>query len=549
MGLPSPDTKTIDLTPFFPYGHTYSYGYDGFGNLTSRSEAVPGGYANLKAYIQATGAVPAAADAYINALAFSAQVGTDPVLGPTNRLSSVMRGGGTTGESTQTFPLVYDNSTTNPTNGNLTDDGTFTYAYDPLNRLVAVRKKATAQLVSQHFYNAAGERAGTINYTSGISTGFTQYLRDGAQVVFEKSWTISGTTLTPLGEKVYIGAGALTAMTRQTVSGVTTTSYYGTDHLGTVRATVTVNTSGTETTRSLHDYEPFGVEIVPLQTSSNTHRYTGQERDVLDAASNSTMDYMHFRYLGVGLGRFMRPDNINGSMGNPQSWNLYSYVHGNPVNFNDPTGHMVGMAYRNYSWAAGGIAGSAMEHQEANSWGGGIGLGEHPSDSNPAGVIDWGAIDNVLKVHDDWAGIYAAWRAGSTSGVSSGGTSFSVNAAYDTAGEYCAQIQDRLGFLRQIAAFLLGNGPPPLSSRPGGQTSSSGNDYLVDWDMICSVFAGTPVLIPCVVAHENVHGMDTASFGTQVTGPLWNECTSELHAYEVEIQCLTNLSNKYGCLP
>ncbi len=269
---PAPDTFTYDalcrLTGAFvhqsTYGHTYSYGYDGFGNLTSRSEAVPGGYADLKAYILATGAVQAAADAYISALAFSAQVGTDPVLGPTNRLSTVTRGGGGTGESLQTFPQVYDNS---------------------------------------------------------------------------------GTTLTPLGEKVYIGAGALTAMMRQTVSGVTTTSYYGTDHLGTVRATVTVNTSGTETARSLHDYEPFGVEIVPLQASLNTHRYTGHERDVLNASSNATMDYMHARYYGSNLGRFMRPDNgVDQNPMNPQSWNLYAYVNNNPVNLNDPTGHYAGGA-------------------------------------------------------------------------------------------------------------------------------------------------------------------------------------------------------------
>ena len=40
------------------------------------------------------------------------------------------------------------------------------------------------------------------------------------------------------------------------------------------------------------------------------------------------------------MGRFMRPDNIMGNLANPQSWNLYSYVGGNPMKFSDPTGHV-----------------------------------------------------------------------------------------------------------------------------------------------------------------------------------------------------------------
>jgi len=50
-------------------------------------------------------------------------------------------------------------------------------------------------------------------------------------------------------------------------------------------------------------------------------------------------DFMHFRYYASAMGRFMRPDNILGNLTNPQSFNRYSYVKGNPVNFNDPTGH------------------------------------------------------------------------------------------------------------------------------------------------------------------------------------------------------------------
>jgi hypothetical protein len=41
------------------------------------------------------------------------------------------------------------------------------------------------------------------------------------------------------------------------------------------------------------------------------------------------------------MGRFQKPDsNFDSPLSNPQGWNLYSYVKGNPVNFNDPTGHL-----------------------------------------------------------------------------------------------------------------------------------------------------------------------------------------------------------------
>jgi hypothetical protein len=50
------------------------------------------------------------------------------------------------------------------------------------------------------------------------------------------------------------------------------------------------------------------------------------------------MDYKS-RFYSPMLGRFIQPDNIIPGAGNPQSWNRFSYVWNNPINFNDPTGY------------------------------------------------------------------------------------------------------------------------------------------------------------------------------------------------------------------
>ncbi len=51
------------------------------------------------------------------------------------------------------------------------------------------------------------------------------------------------------------------------------------------------------------------------------------------------MDYKA-RFYSPYLNQFTQPDTIVPDPINPQSWNRYSYVRNNPINFNDPTGHI-----------------------------------------------------------------------------------------------------------------------------------------------------------------------------------------------------------------
>ena len=107
--------------------------------------------------------------------------------------------------------------------------------------------------------------------------------------------------------------------------------FYITDHLGTVRAILDVDGN----IKSTHDFEPYGVELQPLSDESTNfkYKYTGQERD-----NSTNLDFMHARFYGSAIGRFLSPDPVNGNPTNPQSWNLYTYVQNNPVNATDPTG-------------------------------------------------------------------------------------------------------------------------------------------------------------------------------------------------------------------
>jgi RHS repeat-associated protein len=109
--------------------------------------------------------------------------------------------------------------------------------------------------------------------------------------------------------------------------------YFLTDHLGSIVAI----TGSTGTLISQQRYLPFGGVREDVGSITQTDfSYTGQR----SLPETGLMDY-RARFYSSGLGRFLQPDSIVPNSFNPQNWNRYSYVTNRPINFNDPTGHML----------------------------------------------------------------------------------------------------------------------------------------------------------------------------------------------------------------
>jgi RHS repeat-associated protein len=127
-----------------------------------------------------------------------------------------------------------------------------------------------------------------------------------------------------------------------TSSGI---NYVLQDLQGSTRAVMN-NNGGCSTIVSRHDYLPFGEEIWSGTgmrslsqgygtTDRNRQKYGLTERD--DATG---LDHTWWRKYESFAGRWTSPDPALASMNveNPQSFNRYTYVGNDPVNFVDPTG-------------------------------------------------------------------------------------------------------------------------------------------------------------------------------------------------------------------
>jgi RHS repeat-associated protein len=196
--------------------------------------------------------------------------------------------------------------------GNTLNDGVTTnYVYDAENRYV----KLGTTLVNT--YDGGGLR---VEKVTGGST--TVYVYAGAKVIAE--YTPSAQTTAPTKEYVYLSSQLLATLD---ASGNPT--YRHPDHLS---ARLYTNASGTVIGTQGH--LPFGESWYSTGTVDKW-KFTSYERD-----TDTSLDYAEMRFDSGRLARFTSPDPYAGSMdaGNPQSWNRYAYVTGDPVDFVDLLG-------------------------------------------------------------------------------------------------------------------------------------------------------------------------------------------------------------------
>jgi RHS repeat-associated protein len=210
--------------------------------------------------------------------------------------------------------------------GNLLNDGTNFYTYDAENRIVEVQEgSASGPVLATYAYDADGKRVHRTGVTTDTcdNTGQRDYVYDLAG-----NWVLEVTS-TGTACKYEIHAGS-----RHFVTDVDGNTWFDhSDWLGTMRLRNTYATPSYnwETCTSL----PFGDGLTCPNGDQSTVHFTGKERD-----TESGLDNFGARYDASSMGRFMSADQLGPGQhpGNPQSWNLYSYVLNNPLKLVDPSG-------------------------------------------------------------------------------------------------------------------------------------------------------------------------------------------------------------------
>jgi len=216
--------------------------------------------------------------------------------------------------------------------GNLTSYAGWTHSFDALNR--QWKRQAPDTSAEYYLYTADDERI--LTYApSADPAAFRWTLRDFGAKVLRLYVSTNVPEPQVVARRDYAFAGERLVGTEDPQNPSTSRMYATVDHLGTPR--LWTDTSG-QVLKKLK-YYPYGKEATPSDQGPIALQFTGHERDANDLTqAGEDIDYMHARNELPGMGRFLSIDPVGGSGPRPQTWNRYSYVTSNPLNYVDPAG-------------------------------------------------------------------------------------------------------------------------------------------------------------------------------------------------------------------
>lgn len=143
----------------------------------------------------------------------------------------------------------------------------------------------------------------------------------------------------PASSHVYTGGQLVCSFeTNSTLFGGSDTNrvayYYHEDNLNSSTALSSGGTTGTQI--EVDAYYPFGrvMTASPQANFKVSRQFTGQVKD-----DDTGLCFYNTRYYDPLLDRFIQADTMIPDLGNPQSYNRYSYCLNNPLKYTDPSGH------------------------------------------------------------------------------------------------------------------------------------------------------------------------------------------------------------------
>ncbi len=222
----------------------------------------------------------------------------------------------------------------------------FRHVYDIAGRLSETATISNPNSYERYDYDHTGGRVSRdrVSYPDPQDSQkkvreFTCYFREGHQVLAEHTVKVaeapSGSTTSKTWKHfVYLGNRLLATSSGLVGKMEESVDFHFADRLGEKAVALGLLIDGRPNVSQM--VLPFGNVIKSETTLDTERRFTTYERSSL-----SGVDYAFNRFYDPQQGRFMQPDPIGAASSDPsspQSWNLYSYVGNDPVNFADPSG-------------------------------------------------------------------------------------------------------------------------------------------------------------------------------------------------------------------